>query len=575
MFLRVTAVLAVSGGLAFAMLYPMFWAEQDRQPAGDATVMVWNQWHNTESVLNGKSPLYTDSWLWPNGANLGKHTLSPGFFPVGVVVKMVTGGDPLWPFYAFRIIVFGSFVLLFSLMYWFLRELSCRPLSSIVIASAFTYSDFFMGHAVYPQFSAMAFYPLVSVLLLRLWKEPSPKKLLLLATSIAISVYFTEMVIFWVMGVLMISFLYSTLPRGREDIRRIANQISLLGWLVSAGVALLVAGPFLIAFSKVEEVSLAATAEVFSADLVDFFVPGQKFSPLWVEFLNRILSFEYEGREMVFLGYVIPLLVILSFGLTTKKHQAIIRCILVTAIIFLLLSLGPNLAPYHYLAKIPPFTTFRAPMRLTVVALFLLSIPAALTLSRISQIKGGIGRLGAVFFCLLAITEIYVSHSSIRRGDFSGNSLYKVFATPSRDFAKLVVDKGVPGPWVTLPPKFQDDSGVLAQIFHQQPIFATCWMSRWPEDQKDDFCNLSEVYKNSFPFRDSQDPELLASWLKSQGVRNVLLVRAGSLNRQSVEKLSESINVVDARKFFTINPFVDIFSPEMVAKISALELELD
>ena len=571
MFLRITAVLVVSSGLAFVMLYPMFWAEKDRQPAGDATVMVWNQWHNTDAMLSGKSPLYTNLWLWPRGANLGKHTLSPGFFPVGLVVKMVTRGDPLWPFYAYRVIVFGSFVLLFALMYWFLRELSCRPLSSLVVAGAFTYCDFFMGHATHPQFPAMMFFPLISLLLLKLHKSPSSTALVYLAMAIAVSVYFTEMVIFWAVGLLIIVILYSTATQGRADIKRIVSQVSLLGWLASSGLAILIAGPFLMAFSRVEEVSLSATAEVFSADLVGLFMPGQKFSPLWAEFFNRAFGIKYEGHDKTFLGYIIPILAILSIGLTPKKHQPAILCVLVTAVFFLVLSLGPNLAPYYYLAKIPPFTTFRAPMRLVVVALFLLSIPAALTLSHLSKVKRRAARLGTALFCVLAFSEIYVSHSSIREGDFSGNSLYKVFATPSRDFAKLVVDEGVPGPWVTFPPEFQDDAGVLAQIFHQQPIFATCWMSRWPKNRKDDFCNLSEAYKNSFPFRGDQDSELMASWLKSQGVRNVLLVRTGRLREETIKELRELINLVDARVFFDQDPFVDIFPPWMIAEISALD----
>ena len=61
---------------------------------------------------SGHSPFGTNLLFYPLGANLAHHTLAAGFFPLTFLVKKLSGNDPLYPFYAFKIIILFSFTLI-------------------------------------------------------------------------------------------------------------------------------------------------------------------------------------------------------------------------------------------------------------------------------------------------------------------------------------------------------------------------------------------------------------------------------------------------------------------------------
>ena len=97
----------------------------------DSAQMIWNVWHSSEAVIHGRNPYYTDQLFYPLGTSLAHHTLAPGFFPITLVVRVLSGNSPIYPVYAYRIIILLSFTLLLFFTFQFLRELGFQLIVSL------------------------------------------------------------------------------------------------------------------------------------------------------------------------------------------------------------------------------------------------------------------------------------------------------------------------------------------------------------------------------------------------------------------------------------------------------------
>src|SRR3954452_21845556 len=53
----------------------------------DCGQMIWNLWVVSEALVHGQNPYVTSLIYFPDGANLGFHSLAPGFFPITLLVK--------------------------------------------------------------------------------------------------------------------------------------------------------------------------------------------------------------------------------------------------------------------------------------------------------------------------------------------------------------------------------------------------------------------------------------------------------------------------------------------------------
>src|SRR5258707_1816014 len=71
----------------------------------DCGQMIWNLWFANEAITGGHSPFSTNLIFYPLGANLAHHTLAAGFFPLPFLVMKISCTYPLYPFYAFKIII--------------------------------------------------------------------------------------------------------------------------------------------------------------------------------------------------------------------------------------------------------------------------------------------------------------------------------------------------------------------------------------------------------------------------------------------------------------------------------------
>src|SRR5882762_2617707 len=145
----------------------------------DCGQMIWNLWFANEAITGGHSPFSTNLIFYPLGANLAHHTLAAGFFPLTFLVKKLSGNDPLYPFYAYKIIILLSFALILWLSYQVLRELRLTRWAAVTAAVAYAFSDFYMLHVMHINHLAGFFIPLTALFLVRAYQKPASHNLVL------------------------------------------------------------------------------------------------------------------------------------------------------------------------------------------------------------------------------------------------------------------------------------------------------------------------------------------------------------------------------------------------------------
>src|ERR1700682_327450 len=243
----------------------------------DCGQMIWNLWFANEAITSGHRPFSTNLIFYPLGANLGHHTLAAGFFPLTFLVKKLSGNDPLYPFYAFKIIILFSLTLILWFSYLTLREIGLTRWTAFIPAVAYAFSDFYMLHVIHINHLAGFFIPLTALLLIRAYKRPASANLILAALAVGCSVYFTEFSIYICMAASFWLLLASSFRLGRREL--LAKLREAGQWRVTAAalIFLLIVAPFTINLFRDKVVNPPpAEPSHYSANLAGFFLPGQE-----------------------------------------------------------------------------------------------------------------------------------------------------------------------------------------------------------------------------------------------------------------------------------------------------------
>lgn len=502
----------------------------------DPAHSVWTLWLVNENLRSGRSPYHTDLLFYPLGADLTHHTLSPGFFPVIFLVKKVSGGDPMYPVYAYRIIVWLCFTLLLFFTYLLLRKADFTRWAAAIGAVAFAFCDFFIEHAPHISLLSAFFIPLTGLLLLRLYRRPSTGAAVAAGLTAGLAIYFTELALYIFLGLL---FILPAMFLIRGERKALLEKVRLLGLyriLLAGGVCLAVMTPFMINhFSSDVSKPLFIESSNFSANLGGFLIPEPQRTPLYGNLfaaLSARINKGMDGRE-TFIGF--PLLVFAVIALLSSR-QKMVRAAALVSLLFLILSLGPTLKvfgsdtglplPYALLMKIPPFDLGRTPVRFVMMGAFFLTIVAA----------GGItwtqhalqSRLGSrwSFVALVLVFGWAVAEA------YSPLPRQPSFAFPS-ELARLAN-----GPVLNLPASRFDGYASLLQVFHRQPI-ATGYISRFSEQQITHVENLARLVDRGGP--------KLCEELKNLGIRNIIL-NPVSIVEAPFELSDCQINVIDLRR---------------------------
>lgn len=505
----------------------------------DCYQMVWNLWHTAESVSRLQNPYETLMLFYPLGANLSQHTLAAGFVPITLIVKLISGGDAMYPFYTYRIIVLLSFTLILFASFLFLRRAGFSFWASLIPSVAYAFSHFFMLHILHLNHLAAFFIPLTALAALRIYQKPNMARALTLALVAALSLYFTEFALYIYMGLacflLIISFF-------KDERRKLSETLSHLGFvrmLAAATLFLLVIAPYLYFFLKANSLKPGpAEASYFSSNLAGFFIPTPERTPLYGQPFSaldaRMISM--RGYE-IFIGF--PPLIFAVAGFL-KSERRLARVSVIIALIFFILSLGPTLKifqadtglplPYALLMHIPPFDAGRTPVRFVVMGLFFWMIGAA----------GGFEWAGEIFarrfsarwnmalmavFFVWTVAEVY--QPAARQQPF----------VPPRG-----VERTIPGAVLNLPINRADGYAEMLQIFHHRPI-ATGFLARISRAQFEQLNELERVFNKGGP--------AFCEAMRAKGIRNIIIapqnIAAQMPSLIPLELSSCDINVIDLR----------------------------
>jgi hypothetical protein len=481
----------------------------------DCDQMIWNLWHVAESVSCGRDPYLAREIFYPDGVNLAHHTLAAGFVPVTLLVKLLSGGSPFYPIYAYRIIVWLSYTLILFGCFILLREIGNSRWAAILCAVGYTFSAFFLDHALHLNLLAAFFFPLTAVGLIRLFRRPSGPWLFFTAFTAAISVYFSEYSLSLYLGIFFYIILILLFAEERARLMDAARRLGAGKLLLALVLFVAIASPFVVKVLRNSVVKPhPEESAYFSADLAAFVIPSTDHTRIYDSVFSSLDSkiAEKSGEHQVFIGF--PIILMLVAGLIFKGSKRHLRFAAVAGLLFLLLSLGPHLKvlgldtgirlPYALLMRIPPFDSGRTPVRFVALGFFFLMILAAAGATGLQRWLHGRMRpsaAGLVMALLLAwtIAENYAPIEARNRFE------------PPHELAQVRE-----GPVLNLPlgETMEEGYAELLQTFHHQPIL-TGYAVRATEAEHRRYDELRQMIE-------TLGPELCRH-LTERGVRNIII----------------------------------------------------
>jgi hypothetical protein len=528
-----TASLVVSAALLGGHVSPL---KAVTEVTGDHGLMIWNLWFVESSLREGKSPFHTDLVYYPLGARLSKHTLVAGYWPVTSAVRMLSGGDPLYPAYAYRASILLSFALTLSLAIFFIWRLGVPLLAAAAPAVQYAFCPFNQRHVPHlNHLSAAFFLPLTALAALRVFEKPSAARAAQLGLVLGAAVYFSELAAFLYLAVPVI--VGACLAVGSIRPRLVAT-LRALGARGLGAIALAFAvtvSPFAASWAADSgKAPRSQQASNFSANAAGFVVPSPAHTPFYGRLFARVnarLSKGIGGHE-TFLGF--PLLV---FGLVALVRQPRgFRAVLaIVAAVFLVLSLGPVLKvggtntdwpmPYALLMKVPPFEMGRTPVRCVLFAVFCVAILASLGLADVLKAtRRRVGAVAATCFAALVIA-------------WSTAEVYLPGPSPTPYAVPAALEAIEPGPVLNLPLSVFDGYAVFLQTLHHQPI-GTGFVSRRTPEQVEHVKRLDQLLERDVP-------SFVAVAL-GMGFRTIVL-GPGVPEAQASALAAQAIRVIDLR----------------------------
>lgn len=501
-FGNVWSILGLSLIFTLLMLWNFIFPLGSMLPDRDYALQLWNLWWVNEAITSGQNPYITGLQYYPIGAHLGRHVLSPGFFPVTFLVWFFSGASVFYPFYTYKVIILLSYTLILFFSYLTLRKLGIAEWVAPIPAIGYTFGNFYMNHMNRLHIISGFFIPLIALLVIVLFKKPVLKNGILTAAVMALGLYFTELTLFAYMAValLCVSMIFF-----KEERTLLLAKIRALGMksiVLSSGIFLLVSGPFIYNWVMVEVVP-PSFSEIYrySSNLAGFFIPTPETVPLYGDLFatlsKRITAAHPEfyqsfiGFPMIILGTVAVIWTVIVTKDNRHNQKKIVWFCLFLSAVFFILSLGVTLKvfstdtkillPYALLASIPPFSTGRTPIRFVSIALFFWMVVAATGLQWVVDDlrKNGktVAAVGVIIFSFLWVSaETY---------------------TPTAQQPEYVIPPQLAsiadGPVLNLPLRYHNGWALMLQMFHHQPI-GTGYVSRNEPQHKSHFETLRNYY---------------------------------------------------------------------------------
>lgn len=440
----------------------------------DVGQMVWNLWHTAEALAHGRNPYLAPEIFAPVGAPLAQHTLAAGFAPVTLLVKGLSGNAPLYPLYAYHIVVGLCFALLLFFSYRLLRALGATRTASALAAWGYALADFYNWHIVHLNHLTGWLIPLTAWGLVRCWRHPAGRRVWWPAVTAGLAVYFTEFAAYIWLSAALCTLGLAARRTTRAALREKLQMLGAVNLTGAIGLTLALAAPFVWQLAGLRVIKpQPVEATFFSANLAALVIPFSEQSPVYAPLLGALsdhITAGY-GEPGAFLGFPVMLLAILGLVAARREQDDLTRqlvgLIVALAGCWLVLSLGPRLQvfgtdsglplPYALFGRIPPFDLSRTPVRLIALASFFLMILAAV----------------GTDFLLQALRERFSPRIAWAAGALLFMWLLAESYAPTPPAQKFVppdLSQMSVGPVLNLPLYRTDGYAALLQTQHHQPL---------------------------------------------------------------------------------------------------------
>lgn len=411
---------------------------------GDHWQTLWGMWWVKKALLDlHVSPFFSTYVHWPIGTPLYFET-----FDLPDCLLAI----PLWSFLSplavFNCVELWSYPLAGYFFYRFALSLlrservgaeapRGQRRAAVLAGALFTFAPYHFGHALgHLHILALEWVPLYFWMLVRSFDVPRLRYPLAgglaLAAASTASWYYLLFCVVLTAPYLGYRLAIDGRARSREGLRQAlvlgASYLALMGPLFYEMLAARAREPW----------DGAHSADVFSADLYEFFVPNaaQLLGRFWVNLSGRWSGNPAENCD--YLGYAVLALALVG-ALRTRGG----RLWLGVAALGAVLALGPHLhqngqvfggtlLPYGLLERAVPLLAFTGcPVRAGFIATFALSTAAAFALATLSRSRRG-ARV-SLALCAVACVEFYPHAFTLSH--FPQPALFKSWAADPSEFA--------------------------------------------------------------------------------------------------------------------------------------------
>ena len=343
----------------------------------DDPPLTWNLWWIKHALLEqGTNPFACDYLFYPIGINLAFYTLTLLNGLLSLPLQATLGLIP-----AGNLLLLSSFVLGGYGTFLLASRFAESQFAGFVAGLLYAFASVKMGYAALGQWNIASsqWVPFYILFLFKMREDPHRRRypllaaLFLLFQAYAELTYATFLVLFTLLWMLWHC-------RTKRDLA----QPALVGLIFAIGLLpiLTMMLPDMLAEGDIL-VEGGGFADVFSADLLGFFVPTM-YHPLFGSWVERF-RFDHTVGQHIYLGYTV--LALAAVGVIAGRRRPSVRFWLLAALAFWLLTLGPTLRinghdtglplPFALIARLPFFKGNRYPSRYSVMLFLSLSILVA------------------------------------------------------------------------------------------------------------------------------------------------------------------------------------------------------
>lgn len=358
-FLKYTIVIEAYTFLALLAFQSLFSIGLDKAiigDGGDAYSYVWDLWWVNKAATEGKDIFYTTYLFFPTGLDLHLHTLTLFWALITIPISHFIGFIS-----TYNVLVLVNFVLSSFSMFVVSKSLTKNYLISSALGFFYGFSAYNFGKAAgHLDLQTTFIFPLILFTLYKLTNENKRKWLLLTGSLIGLTAYIAQYYFLFVF-ILFIFYLLVSFIFKKIDLRQF-----LIFSLTITFLASIIAFPYVWYFltemssNKIiyDEVSLVGiTHSVEDISLIDYFlpIPFSLLSNLYNFNLLRT-NVNWTMLPEITISFIVLIVFLASrLKVHTLKKNVEVKIYLILIILFLLLSLGPEVKLTKQIKLVPNY----------------------------------------------------------------------------------------------------------------------------------------------------------------------------------------------------------------------------